>query len=91
MKRRGMFKDYEVERSGLRMIKKNDILPSGVRQKAAEDLRKLPLNSSLNRVRNRCVLTDRARGIVGRFRVSRMMFRYFAERGQISGVHKAQW
>lgn len=86
-----MFKEYEVERAGLRMIRKSDILPSGVRQKAAEDLRNLPLNSSLTRVRNRCVLTDRGRGIVGRFRVSRMMFRYFAEKGLIAGVQKAQW
>lgn len=91
MKRRQMFKEHEVERTSLRMIKKSDILPSGVRQKAAEDLHKLPLNSSITRVRNRCVLTDRGRGLVGRFRVSRMMFRYFAEKGLIAGVQKAQW
>lgn len=90
-KRREMFREYEIERAGLRMIKKSDILPSGVRQRAAEDLRKLPLNSNLTRVRNRCVLTDRGRGIVGRFRVSRMMFRYFAEKGLIAGIQKAQW
>ncbi|EDO49092.1 predicted protein [Nematostella vectensis] len=91
IKRREMFKDFEQQRSALRMIKKSDILPSGVRKNAANEMKELPLNSSLTRIRNRCVMTDRGRGIVGRFRVSRMMFRYFAERGQIAGVKKAQW
>ena len=80
-----------MERSNLRLIKKNDILPSAVRKKAAEAMDQLPLNSSITRVRNRCVLTDRGRGIVGRYRVSRMMFRYFAEKGLMAGMQKSQW
>ena len=91
MKRRALYEDHEMERSNLRVLKKNDILPSAVRQKAASDMDKLPLNSSITRVRNRCVLTDRGRGIVGKYRISRMMFRYYADKGLIAGMQKAQW
>ena len=91
IKRRAMFKEHEMERSSLRLIKKSDILPPAVREKAASDMDELPLNSSITRVRNRCVLTDRGRGNVGRFRVSRMMFRYFADKGLVAGVTRSQW
>ena len=91
MKRRALFEEYEMDRSNLRVLKKNDILPSAVRKKAAADMDTLPVDSSITRVRNRCVLTDRGRGIVGRYRVSRMIFRYYADRGLIAGIQKSQW
>ena len=80
-----------MERSNLRYVKKNDILPSAVRKKAAEDLENLPRDSSITRVRNRCVLTDRGRGLVGRYRISRIMFRYYADKGLIAGMQKSTW
>ena len=91
MKRRALYEQHEMERSNLRYLKKNDILPSTVRKKAAEDLESLPRDSSITRVRNRCVLTDRGRGLVGRFRISRMMFRYYADKGLIAGMQKSTW
>lgn len=91
MKRRDLYAQYEMERTNLRYLKKNDILPSAVRKKAAEDLEKLPGDSSITKVRNRCVLTDRGRGLVGRYRVSRMMFRYYADKGLMAGMQKATW
>jgi len=91
MKRRALYEQHEMERSNLRYLKKNDILPSAVRKKAAEDLESLPRDSSITRVRNRCVLTDRGRGLVGRFRISRMMFRYYADKGLIAGMQKSTW
>ena len=91
MKRRGLYEEHEMERSNLRVLKKNDILPSAIRQKAASDMNELPLDSSITRVRNRCVLTDRGRGIVGKYRISRIMFRYYADKGLISGMQKSQW
>ena len=73
------------------MLSKCDILPTGVRKQAASELAELPRDSCITRVRNRCVLTDRGRGIVGRFRISRIQFKEFAERGLISGVQRSQW
>lgn len=91
MKRRELYAEYEMERTNLRFVKKNDILPSVIRKKAAEDLKKLPRDSSISRVRNRCVLTDRGRALVGRYRVSRMMFRHYADKGLMASVQKATW
>ncbi|XP_020627620.1 28S ribosomal protein S14, mitochondrial-like [Orbicella faveolata] len=91
MKRRALYEQHEMERSNLRYVKKNDILPSAVRKKAAEDLENLPRDSSITRVRNRCVLTDRGRGLVGRYRISRIMFRHYADKGLIAGMQKSTW
>ena len=62
--------------------------------KAAGDyagLDKLPRNASPVRLKNRCQLTGRARGYVGYFGVSRIMFRDMALGGKIPGVRKASW
>ena len=62
--------------------------------KAAGDyagLDKLPRNASPVRLKNRCQLTGRARGYVGYFGVSRIMFRDMALNGKIPGVKKASW
>mgnify|MGYP002804574830 CR=1 FL=1 len=90
-KRREMFAEYEQKRGRLRMLSKCDILPSSVRKQAAAELAELPKDSSITRIRNRCVLTDRGRGVIGRFRISRIMFKYYAEEGLIPGVQRSQW
>lgn len=56
-----------------------------------DGLQKLPRNASPTRVKNRCSLTGRARGYVGKFGVSRIMFRQLALQGKIPGVRKASW
>ncbi len=43
------------------------------------------------RVRNRCVVSGRARGYMRKFGVSRIVFREMALRGEIPGVRKASW
>lgn len=62
--------------------------------KAAGDfdaLQKLPRNASPTRVRNRCSLTGRGRGFIGRYGLSRIKFRELALDGKIPGVKKASW
>ena len=54
-------------------------------------LQKLPLNSAPNRQRNRCGLTGRPRGVIRRFKLSRLSFREMALKGEIPGVTKASW
>ena len=56
-----------------------------------EALRKLPRNSSSSRVRNRCVLTGRGRGVYEKFGLCRQMFRKLALEGKLPGVRKASW
>lgn len=56
-----------------------------------EALSKLPRNSSSTRVRNRCVLTGRGRGVYEKFGLCRQMFRKLALEGKLPGVKKASW
>ena len=54
-------------------------------------LDELPKNSSKVRLHNRCQLTDRPRGYMRYFGVSRVTFRDMALMGKIPGVKKASW
>jgi small subunit ribosomal protein S14 len=56
-----------------------------------EELQKLPRNASPTRVRNRCALTGRSRGFVGKYGISRIKFRELALDGKIPGITKASW
>ncbi|MBM3162922.1 MAG: 30S ribosomal protein S14 [Chlorobi bacterium] len=56
-----------------------------------EALRKLPRDSSATRVRTRCVLTGRGRGVYEKFGLCRQMFRKLALEGKLPGVKKASW
>jgi small subunit ribosomal protein S14 len=56
-----------------------------------EGLQKLPRNSSPSRVRNRCVLTGRGRGVYRKYGLCRNKFRELALAGQIPGIRKASW
>lgn len=54
-------------------------------------LNKMPRDSSPVRLRNRCQLTGRSRGVLRKFKLSRLCFRELANSGVIPGVVKASW
>ena len=54
-------------------------------------LSELPRNSSATRVRNRCELTGRPRGVYRKFKLSRIAVRELASSGQIPGMLKSSW
>lgn len=56
-----------------------------------EALQKLPRNSSPSRVRNRCSMTGRGRGVYRKFGLCRNVFRQLALAGKIPGIRKASW
>ncbi len=58
---------------------------------AVDKLNKLPRNSSPVRLRSRCQLTGRSRGVLRKFKLSRLCFREMANAGLIPGVFKASW
>jgi small subunit ribosomal protein S14 len=51
----------------------------------------LPRNSNKTRIRNRCALTGRPRGVYSKFGLGRNKLREFAMRGEIPGIVKASW
>jgi small subunit ribosomal protein S14 len=54
-------------------------------------LDKLPRSSSAVRIKNRCKLTGRPRGYMGKFGLCRNQFRQMASDGKIPGLTKASW
>lgn len=56
-----------------------------------EGLQKLPRNSSPSRVRHRCLVTGRGRGVYRKYGLCRNMFRQLALDGKIPGIRKASW
>ena len=61
------------------------------RQEAREKLQQLPRNASPVRLRNRCKLTGRPRGVFRKFGLGRNKLREIALRGEIPGLIKASW
>jgi small subunit ribosomal protein S14 len=61
------------------------------KQKNFAALARLPRDSSPTRSHNRCLLTGRSRGVLRKFKVSRIMLRELALAGKIPGMKKASW
>ncbi|MBS0654715.1 MAG: 30S ribosomal protein S14 [Verrucomicrobia bacterium] len=61
------------------------------RHEARLAINKMPKDSSATRLRNRCQLTGRPRGVISKFKISRLCFREMALMGLIPGVTKASW
>lgn len=90
-KRRKMAEKHLKLRKELRAKVKNTTLSDDERWAAQDKLQKLPRNSCENRVRSRCVITGRSRGVYRAFGLSRLEFRRLALRGMIPGVTKSSW
>ena len=90
-KRRRLVKKHEAKRNLLKSVIHSDSLPKELRWKASLELAKLPRNSSKVRIKNRCVITGRSKGVYRQFKISRIMLRELALKGLLPGVKKASW
>ena len=54
-------------------------------------LSNLPRDASPTRSHRRCQLTGRSRGVLRKFKISRIMLRELALAGKIPGLKKASW
>ena len=61
------------------------------KEAARARLQKLPRDASPVRLRNRCSLTGRPRGVFRKFGLGRTKLRELAMRGEVPGVIKASW
>ncbi|OUW80302.1 MAG: 30S ribosomal protein S14 [bacterium TMED217] len=82
---------YAQKRADLKSIISNPNTPIEEREAAVINLDMLPKSSSAIRIRNRCFITGRPRGVIRRFKLSRLSFREMALNGEIPGVTKASW
>jgi len=58
---------------------------------ARKKLQALPRNASPVRLRNRCALTGRPRGVYSKFGIARGKLRDLIMHGEVPGVIKASW
>ena len=82
---------YAKKRAELKAIINNPGTKIEDRDIAVNKLDRLPKSSSPIRLRNRCFITGRPRGVIRRFKRSRLSFREMALNGEIPGVTKASW
>ncbi|XP_058122177.1 small ribosomal subunit protein uS14m isoform X2 [Anopheles ziemanni] len=90
-KRRQCVVQHAEDRLRVNSLRKNTILPIELREIASKEIDAFPRDSSLVRVRERCAVTSRPRGIVHRWRVSRIVWRHMADYNKLSGVQRAMW
>jgi small subunit ribosomal protein S14 len=90
-RRRLMAKRYAAKRARLKAVARDQALPIEERFAAQLKLAELPRNSAGVRIRNRCELTGRPRGVYRKFKLSRIALRELGSKGQIPGMVKASW
>ncbi|MFA6120021.1 MAG: 30S ribosomal protein S14 [Sideroxydans sp.] len=91
LKRREVVKKFAAKRAALNAIATNMSLSDEERFAARQKLQALPRDSSPVRLRNRCALTGRPRGVFSKFGLGRTKLREYAMCGEIPGVVKASW
>ena len=90
-KRRKIVKKFAARRAELLAITGNQKVSPEERYEARMQLQRLPRDASPVRLRNRCALTGRPRGVFRKFGLARGKLRDIAMRGEIPGVIKASW
>ena len=90
-KRRAIVKKFAAKRKELLEISNNQRVSPEDRYAARVKLQQLPRDASPVRLRNRCALTGRPRGVYKKFGLARGKLRDIALSGEIPGVIKASW
>lgn len=90
-KRRKLVAQFAKKRAGLMAIINDSALSDQERYDARLKLQALPRNSSASRLRNRCQMTGRPRGVFSKFGLCRHKIRELAFAGEIPGIVKASW
>ena len=91
LKKRTTYAKYELERVQLSALIGDKTLSKEIKAQCVRQLNNLPRNSSLARVRNRCLLTGRGRGVHRFCRLSRIKIRELACSGRVVGWSKSSW
>ena len=91
LKRRKTVKKFAKKRAELQAVIDNAKISDEDRFAARQRLQQLPRDSSPTRLRNRCKLTGRPRGVFRKFGLGRNKLREIAMQGEIPGVVKASW
>jgi small subunit ribosomal protein S14 len=90
-KRRKLVEKYAAKRKELVAVIGDASRSEEERFAARKKLQTLPRNANPVRLRNRCQLTGRPRGVFRKFGLGRSKLRDFVMRGEVPGMIKASW
>jgi small subunit ribosomal protein S14 len=90
-KRQKTVEKFKAKRAELLDILHDTRASEEAKEEARLKLQKLPRDASPVRVRNRCALTGRPRGVYRKFGLARNKLRDLALKGEVPGVIKASW
>ena len=90
-KREKLVAKFAKKYAELKAVSNDAKLSDEVRFAARLELQKLPRNANPTRLRNRCTLTGRGRGVFRMFGLGRNKIRELAFKGDIPGMVKASW
>lgn len=82
---------YAEKRARLVAVIKDPAASPNEKRQAMSTLQALPRDSAAVRYRNRCQMSGRPRGFIGKFGISRIAFREMSLDGLIPGVRKSSW
>ena len=89
--RRKTVEKFKVRRAALFEVIHDAKASDEDRDAARAKLQRLPRDASPVRLRNRCALTGRPRGVYRKFGLGRNKLRELALHGEVPGVIKASW
>jgi len=90
-KREQLVNKYAAKRAELKKIIADEATSFEDRMAAIAKLSTLPRDSSKCRLRNRCEVTGRPKGVYSKFGLGRNKLREHAMRGEVPGLRKASW
>lgn len=91
LKRIRIVKKFSQQRLSLFKIINDNKINDEERFNARVILQNMPRDASPVRLRNRCTLTGRPRGVYSKFGLGRNKLREIAMSGKIPGIIKASW
>ena len=90
-KRKKTVEKFKAKRAQLLEIVHDSRASDDAKEQARAKLQRLPRDASPVRIRNRCALTGRPRGVYRKFGLGRNKLRDLALKGEVPGVIKASW
>jgi small subunit ribosomal protein S14 len=90
-KREKLVAKFAKKRAALQAVIDAPKTTDEARYEARLKLQQLPRNANPTRLRNRCALTGRPRGVFSKFGLGRNKLREYAMKGEIPGMVKASW
>ena len=91
LKKRHTFAEHESLSLFLKVLALNNMLPMQTQRAAFDALALRSKDACITRIRNRCLISGRGRGIIKEWGISRHNFRRLADEGYLAGVRRASW